>query len=358
MNLHIEGRKFLYNAEGRYCSRFTAVFRAFLRKILFIMNWRSIITETQIKKSHRVRNIVIIVLAALIVLALAGLAFIGNYFYGFALDPNNPDGYGTPAEIEDNEYTRWLFDNSADIFITSEDGLQLHAYRVEGTEPHKYAVICHGYQSNAAGMALSAMRIWEDLEYTLILPDARGHGDSEGEYIGMGWHERRDVIGWINNVIDSDPDAEIMLYGVSMGAATVMNVSGETDLPANVFCVVEDCGYTSVWDEFASVLYDLYSLPPVPILNATSIVCDIKAGYTFKEASPIKQVAKSSTPTLFIHGDADTFVPYSMLDELYNAASCEKEKMVIHGAAHAMSSRTDPDTYWQTVEDFIYKYTN
>lgn len=307
------------------------------------------------KPRHRALKVTLIALCALFVLLLAALGFVGNYFYNFALNPHAENGFGSAAGIEDNEYTRWLLSAGQDIYLTSLDALQLHAYRVEGTAPHRYAVCCHGYQNNASGMAAPAKH-FSDLGYTVLLPDARGHGESEGAYIGMGWHERRDIIGWLNTILSDDPQAEIVLYGVSMGAATVMMTSGEADLPANVKCIIEDCGYTSVWDEFAGQLKELYGLPPFPILNAFDVICKLRAGYGIQEASSTAQVAKSHTPTLFIHGDADTFVPFWMLDVVYNAAACEKEKLVVPGAAHARSSSVAPELYWGTIEDFLSRH--
>jgi len=304
------------------------------------------------KKPRKALKIALIIVAVLLVLLLAALAFAGNYFYSYALDPNAPGGFGSAADIMDSEDTRWLLSVSRDVTLESEDGLKLHAYRVEGDGSHRCAIICHGYQDRAANMGAAA-RHFHDLGYTVLLPDARGHGDSEGTYIGMGWPERRDIVGWANSVVSEDPNVQIVLYGVSMGAATVMCASGEADLPANVQCVVEDCGYTSVWDQFACVLYDLYKLPPVPLLNALDVVCRIKAGYSIITASPLEQVRRSSVPTLFIHGDADDFVPFSMLDQVYSAAACMKEKLVVQGAGHARSSSVDPALYWSTVDNFV-----
>lgn len=136
-----------------------------------------------------------------------------------------------------------------------------------------------------------------------MLPDARGHGKSEGNYIGFGWPERKDYLQWITQVLQNNGlNEKITLFGVSMGAATVMMVSGE-DLPNNVQSIVEDCGYSSAYEELSYQLNKLYQLPPVPILQATSVVAKIRAGYYLGEADAKKQLKKNQTPILFIHGD-------------------------------------------------------
>ena len=173
----------------------------------------------------------------------------------------------------------------------------------------------------------------------------------------MGWDDRKDIISWIDFIKKEDPNAQVVLHGVSMGAATVMMTSGE-ELPSNVKSIVADCGYTSVWDQFSYQLKELVNLDAFPFMNVSSIVTKIRAGYWLKEASAIEQVAKSKTPILFIHGDKDDFVPYYMMDELYDSTKSEKEKLVVEGAAHAKSSTVNPELYWSTIETFTNKYVD
>ena len=142
-----------------------------------------------------------------------------------------------------------------------------------------------------------------------------------------------------------------------MGAATVMMATGE-NLPSNVKVAIEDCGYTSIWDEFEMQLKLLYNLPTFPALDAASAVCKVRAGYMLEEGSSVEQVKKSKTPTLFIHGDQDRFVPFEMLDVVYESATCEKQKLVIQGATHAQSSAINSQLYWKTINGFIEKYIN
>jgi len=83
-----------------------------------------------------------------------------------------------------------------------------------------------------------------------------------------------------------------------------------------------------------------------------------RAGYDFKEASALAQVARSQIPILFIHGSEDLFVPYEMHGRLFEAARCDKERFVVGGAAHGEASIIDEDRYWERVISFADKYTS
>ncbi len=138
-----------------------------------------------------------------------------------------------------------------------------------------------------------------------------------------------------------------------MGGATVMMVSGE-DLPPNVKAIIEDCGYSSIYDEFSYELKHLFKLPAFPILYFASLITKIRAGYSLlRDGSCTEQVSKSKTPILFIHGDKDDFVPFYMLDKVYGAANCQKEKLVVEGAGHALSAMTNPKLYWSAIKAFL-----
>lgn len=237
----------------------------------------------------------------------------------------------------------------------SFDGLRLVARELPAAQKSDLWAVCvHGFSGNGLNLGLAAKR-WHERGYHVLLPDLRGCGESEGDYYGMGWLDRLDLIAWMNSVIiKQNEDARIVLHGVSMGAATVMMTTGEA-LPPNVKAAVEDCGYTSVWEEFTLQLKKVFGLPQFPIMQLANAMAKRRAGYSFKEASAVEQVKKSHTPTLFIHGDQDTFVPFSMLDEVYGAAACEKQKLVVQGAQHAQAGTVAPKLYWDTIDGFIQK---
>ena len=303
------------------------------------------------------KKIVLIVLAALLILTVGGLAFAGNYLFRFALDPEFGGMLSKDAQWELEGDNAWLDENSEDRWLQSHDGLKLHAlYLPQQGEGHKYAVLCHGYGSIPQTMGRFASRFYE-MGYSILTPAARTHERSEGRYASMGWLERRDIVAWVDSLVEQDPQAEVVLFGISMGGATVMMTAGEADLSPNVKCVIEDCGYSSVWDEFAGQLKEMFGLPTFPVLDAASLVTQLRAGYGFQEASAVEQLKKTSLPMLFIHGEEDTFVPYAMLDVVYQAcASPEKELLSIPSAEHGEASSVDPERYWSTVEAFLAKH--
>jgi len=312
----------------------------------------------KVGKKRRGLKIALIALAVLLVLAAGGLAFAGNYLFRFALDPQGGgmlSGYDPEVDTLEGD-AAWFAEHSEDRWMESRDGLKLHALYLPQGDSHKYAVICHGYGSIPQYGGRFAAWFY-DQGYSVLAPAARAHELSQGRYAGMGWPERRDIVAWVDTIVEQDPQAEVVLFGVSMGGATVMMTAGEADLSPNVKCIIEDCGYSSVWDEFAGQLDELFGLPAFPVLDAASLVTKFRTGWDFKEASAVEQLKKTALPILFIHGEEDTFVPYAMLDVVYNAcASPEKEKLSIPGAAHGEASWEDPELYWATVSAFLDKH--
>lgn len=300
------------------------------------------------------------ILLLVVILGVGGL--VGNYFYNLALNPFTSKDMIFGDDDDDNSLeveadVNWLIKDSnyIDTYITSSDNLKLHAYEVKNeNKTDKWAIVVHGYTSEGKLLSSKAKHLY-NMGYNVLVPDLRSHGTSEGNYIGMGWHDRLDIIGWINYIVKNNPNSEIALHGTSMGSATVLMVSGEK-LPSNVKAIVADCGYTSVYDEFSYQLKQLFNLPAFPIMNFSDVVTHIRAGYCLNDASAINQVKKSTTPILYIHGDKDDFVPYYMMDELYNATNSEKEKLTIEGGEHANSDLVNPKLYWSTVNSFLEKY--
>lgn len=258
-------------------------------------------------------------------------------------------------EARNKKYKEWFTGVADSVHLLTNSGVKVHALTAApDTYSRKYAILCHGYKDTAASMGYAAYR-FTSMGYNVIAPDGRAAGRTEGRYIGMGYLESMDVKGFVNFILAKDPQAEIVLYGISMGAAEVMMAAGR-HLPDNVKAIIEDSGYTSVWDEFALQLKNIFKLPTFPILYMVSEYSKIRVGYSFKEASAVNALKNSTIPILFIHGTADKLVPFTMVEQLYDAAAGEKEKLIVDDSEHMQSDLLNPEQYWDRIRKFLQKY--
>ena len=319
------------------------------------------------KKSIKYSLIVVIALATVLLCA-------GYYMLGYALKPKGlvTRSRNTQASLEYMQETypavgRWIDSLQTagalrDLYIENDEGTRLHALYVQAADStDRTAVIVHGYTDNSIRMLMIGYLYSRQLGYNILLPDLYGHGLSGGTEVQMGWKDRLDVLLWTdeaNRLLGGN--TQMVVHGISMGAATTMCVSGEVQhgMYQQLFikCFVEDCGYTSAWDEFKGELKNQFGLPAFPLLNVASALCNMEYGWSFQEASPLKQVKKCTLPMLFIHGDADTFVPTWMVYPLYEAKPEPKELWIVPGAEHAVAYKENPEEYTRKVSDFVGKY--
>ena len=244
-----------------------------------------------------------------------------------------------------------------DTFIYAPDNARLHAYYVAAPLPtSKTAVIVHGYTDNAIRMMMIGYLYNRGLGYNILLPDLRYSGLSDGDAFQMGWLDRKDVMQWMEvaNEIYGD-STQMVVHGISMGGATTMMVSGEQQ-PNYVKCFVDDCGYTSVWDQFSKELKEEFGLPAFPLLYIASWLCDWTKNWNFTEASALEQVKKCKRPMLFIHGEKDDYVPTQMVYELHEAKPEPKELWTVPNADHATSYKLNKKEYTEKVKQFTDKY--
>lgn len=263
-----------------------------------------------------------------------------------------PDAYPQDAERAEEKLKSLPFE---EITLTAPDGAHLKGHVLRPDKPNGCLVLaCHGARSHAFGEFCFMIPFLYKNGYTLVLPEHRGCGKSDGKFMGYGTHESKDTFLWLDYAQRNFNDYDVYLLGVSMGAATVLMMSNQ--LKDTAVCgVIADCAYTSAWKEFEYQLKTSFHLPAFPILYICELYCRCIAHYSFKEASPVNAVKNADKPILFIHGKADDFVPFYMEKELYDACSSPKEYLVVENAVHARSYYTNPKLYGEKITEFMTK---
>ncbi len=261
---------------------------------------------------------------------------------------------------EDDERLVWYRNvNYKTYEMINSKNYRLKAKLIPAENDSKLYVFCsHGYRSTGDGEYSLMAKFYHDMGFNVFIVDHQAHGESDGKYIGFGYHEYKDCMEWLSWMLEKfGNDIQIVLQGVSMGCATVTLMSGDENLPENVKFTVADCGYTSARAEFEHCIKNFVHLPKHPFLDAANEFNKLLNGYDFKEASPLDAVATAKVPMLFIHGDCDTFVPTYMVHQLFAACNSEyKDLLLVSGAAHAESYRMNSALYEAKVKEFVDKF--
>ena len=237
--------------------------------------------------------------------------------------------------------------------ITAADGSSLYAVeKKQKQDSHKWALLIHSYRSSHSFMNPYAAK-YQAHGYNTVQPDNRAHGRSGGKWIGMGYLDQFDILCWVHYILEKDPDAEIVLHGVSMGASALMMLSGKEGLPDNIEVIIADSGYTSATDYLTWKLKQRFHLPAFPVIPIANVSFKIAAGYYMEDASAIEAVRNSTIPILIIHGEDDQTVPVEDAYRLYDAASCRKDLFIVAGAGHGEAVHIAPEAYWNKVWTFV-----
>ena len=290
------------------------------------------------------------------------------YFFKLAVVPR-PFDFETAVNDPkaDRDYTpdlemlhtaqAYLKDRSPEsIELLSRDGLRLKGVYYHAEQPKGVTIIMmHGYNHTGIGQFGYYCMFYLKNGCDVLLTDQRACGKSEGKYITFGVRESEDCADWCYRINEEYKPESIILHGISLGGATVMMALSE-QLPQNVKGVIEDCGFTSPYDEFTHNLHDM-KVPPFLALPATNLYCKMKAGFGFRQKCAVEVIKQNKLPLLVIHGDTDTFVPTWMGKKIYEAATCDKELVLAKGAEHARAFRDDTETCQSAAARLIYKAT-
>ncbi len=234
--------------------------------------------------------------------------------------------------------------------IESADNLKLCGVHYGPKNPKgQWVVLVTGYGQVGATMNLPAAVLLA-MDYDVLVVEPRSSGNSEGDWLTMGVAECVDVALWTQKIAETNSNAQITLYGISMGAATVM-MAAALSKTTNVTSLVEDCGYANIYSIFENLApYFAESFgwtgTTEELFDKVADATETLTGYNVADAVPLDSISEVTVPSMFIHGTADTLVPVEDAQTLYDASGATiKELWTVEGAGHAKSITKDPLSY-------------
>lgn len=303
---------------------------------------------------------IIIIIIILLVITLI-LAY-GTYRMGFYWDRTKQRD---PFRIDTDEYApyndKMISQIKANmevpyekVYITSFDGLKLFGKLYIFDENAPMELMVHGYHAVAERDFPFHFKHAMEKGHNILLIDQRSHGESEGHTVCFGVLERKDVLSWINFILERmGKDTKIILRGVSMGSATVM-MSTSLPLPENVVGVIADCGYTSPEEIIKLVIPAMVPVPVNVIYPFVKLGAILFGHFSVTSSSAMDAMKQCKLPILFIHGEKDTFVPFYMMQKVYDACISEKKyKYPVPNSPHARATFEDYDGCAKVMDDFM-----
>lgn len=242
------------------------------------------------------------------------------------------------------------------VAIQSRDNLRLVGHYLPCSQAKRTVLLLHGWRGSWERDMCPFGPFLQEQRCNLLFVEQRGHGASQGEYLGFGVLERYDCLAWVHYLQKREPEGQpIYLLGCSQGATTVLMASG-FGLPEQVRGIIADCGFLSPEEQIATTLRDWWHLPKQPFLFVADPICRHRAGYSYRDYSTLEAMKTNRTPVLFVHGSEDRFVPVSNTLRNYQACRAEKELLLVKGARHIQSYLLGGDQYRERLRAWFRKY--
>lgn len=252
------------------------------------------------------------------------------------------------GRLIESEYQSW---KNEIITIPSDYGYDLYGeyFPIPGSK--HTIILSHGITYTRYG-SVKYMPIFRALGFNILNYDLRNHGDSGGRNTTFGLYEKQDLVRLVDWALQrGGSDTVVGTMGESMGAAISLQHAA---IDNRLAFVIADCSFSDLTEQLAFRLKEDYHLMPFPLLDLASLISQLLSGMHFKQISPIREMQAVKVPILFIHGLEDTFIPPSMVEDLYRAHGHAGSRLVlVPQAKHADAYSTDPRGYTGAVAAFL-----
>lgn len=295
-------------------------------------------------------NLLIVIISLLvIILLLAGYYFASRVIYPHRFSHQQTHQY----EVEEGHFleSAWSSLPKEEVKISSPYGYELFGIYIPSPGSHKTIVIAHGITINLYG-SIKYLGMFRTLGFNVMLFDERHHGKSGGQNTTFGYYEKYDlraVVDWA--LKRQGGGGTVGVHGESMGAAIALQYAA---IDERVAFVIADCSFDDLIGQLKYRMAEDFHLPSAPFLQLADFFSTLITGMSFAFVSPLRDAPLISAPTLFIHGDADKYIPAAMTKRLYDAKTQGiRQLFLAPGADHAKSILVQRAEYERVVTLFL-----
>ncbi|MDN3658302.1 alpha/beta hydrolase [Ferruginibacter paludis] len=238
---------------------------------------------------------------------------------------------------------------SQTIYLYTKDSIQLEGWWIKTTDTAKGTVILfHGHGSTKAGILLESEEFGK-MGYNTLLMDFRAHGNSGGNTTTIGYYEAEDV-QLAYDFIKNKGEKNIVLWGISMGAAAVSKAINDYNLPANK--IILEMPFGSIL-QAAEGRIKMMQLPPEPLATLITFWGGTEHGFWAFGMKPAEFVKKINCPVLLQWGRKDPRVTQAETDLIYANIVAPKKLVVYDNAGHESLCEKENAKWLSEVQDFL-----
>jgi fermentation-respiration switch protein FrsA (DUF1100 family) len=237
------------------------------------------------------------------------------------------------------------------VSFPSRDGTKLEGWYMPGEKPATI-ILVHGYGCRRQEMLRHADFLHE-AGYSVLLFDLRSRGESAGDAVTLGYHERGDALAAVD-YLRGRPDTlsdRVGVLGVSLGGATAILAATESEA---IRAVVAESTFRSVDSVVSQSFTRFIGLPAFPFAPLTIWLSEQRLGIDSAAVAPEREVAKiAPRPVLVIHGSEDETISPRDGEAVFAAAGAPKQWWLIPNAGHADGVKVAPEEYGRRVVEFF-----
>ena len=241
------------------------------------------------------------------------------------------------------------------MVATAPDGVVLRGWKVRAANPNgKWVLLLHGRSQNRLSM-LGYAKFLLSSGFSVVMMDARAHGESGGTISTYGHVERYDVIAVMDALTASEPVEHAYALGESMGAAVALQAAA---VDPRIEAVVAEGAFRNLHEvmfDYAGLRWSAFLgktlFRPAAILAVHE--AEQQGGFKFDDVSPEASVSERKFPVMLISGLSDHNIPKRHAQAIYTAASGPKELWLVPGAHHQGALQTAPREFQQRVLRFL-----